>query len=207
MNEASYSKVWTIVGLFTFFCSFNMYLQIQNSSIVFGFPDFKGVEKGLIPIYSLMLFIPTFAVFLYVSNSYLKKFKQKKRWTANIPKAFDLEIDDDEEIGRLYQIFFFFIFYIFPLALQLHSLKVFFKTPVFEKGNNSELYKGFWSHLTELQPFQKSFGNNYKFGETLEQSVTFFPVYTSWLFLIAEITLFACVLTYILKVFNIKKIS
>jgi hypothetical protein len=126
MPKDSYAKIWTTIGVLTLYCTLNMYLEIQGSEITFGYPDFSQVGKQSISLYAMLIFIPSFLMFLLVSFSFLKEHKNKSHWTDGFPVAFNLKLHPSSSFGKKYQIFFFIIFFFVPVLLQFHNLKVFF---------------------------------------------------------------------------------
>ena len=206
MPKESYAKIWTTIGLLSLYTSINMYLYIQGSELAFGYPDFSEVGKQSISLYAMLIFIPSFLMFLWVTFNYLKEHNNFKKWTEGFPIAFNLKLDPASKSGRKYQTFFFILFFVVPVILQVHSLKKFFQTPVFLNSKEYVLVAdNFKSHLLNFEPFNKSFGNEYRFGDFNDKPVTFFPAYESWAFFLLELLIFYLFIRFILKVSKKRK--
>ncbi len=187
MNESSYNKIWTTIGLFTSYNAINMYLYIQGSEIAFPFPDFSKAARDTISIYSMITYIPSFFALMVVLKLYQSN-KENQIWKEKIPIAFNLNIDLKDKLGIYYQRFFFFIFLILPPILQIHSLKKFFTTHAYTRDGHNEIASDFISHLFNWQP--NPLANEYIFGETSGNPVTYFPFFEPWIFLFSQLGLF-----------------
>lgn len=204
MPKESYAKIWTTIGVLTLYCTLNMYLEIQGSEITFGYLDFSDMGKQSISLYAMLIFIPSFLMLLGVSFSFLKEHKNRSHWTHGFPVAFNLKLDSSSSSGKKYQIFFFILFFFVPVVLQYHNLKVFFRTPVYFKADpNIVIANDFKSHLLNFEPFKKSFGNEYGFGDSNDNPVTFFPAYESWIFLLLELLIIYWFVRYLITIFKV----
>ena len=205
MPKESYAKIWTTIGLLTLYCALNMYLYIQGSEIAFGYPNFSNVGNKSISLYAMLIFIPSFLMFLWVNFNFLEEHGPIRSWTEGFPVAFNLKLDPTSKAGKRYQYFFFLIFFVIPVILQIHSLKEFFNTPVYLKSNPQNVIAyDFKSHLLNFVPFSLSFGNKYGFGDFQDNPVTFFPGYESWTFLLLELLIVFLLIRFFIKVYNAK---
>ena len=203
MPKESYAKIWTTIGLLTLYTSLNTYLCTQGSELAFGYPDFSDMGTQSITLYAMLIFIPSFLTFLWITFNYLKEHGNFEKWTEGFPIAFNLKLDPKSFSGRKYQTTFFILFFIVPIILQVHSLKVFFRTPVFLNSKDYVVVANdFKSHLLNFEPFSKSFGNEYRFGDFNGNSVTFFPAYESWTFLLLELLILFLFIKFIVKIFS-----
>lgn len=109
----------------------------------------------------MLIFIPCFLIFLWVIKNYLREHRPKRMWTEGFPIAFNLKLDPSSKAGKKYKIFFFIIFFLVPVILQFHNLKVFFRTSVYLKSNpETVIADDIKSHLLNFHILAKFLGMN-----------------------------------------------
>lgn len=223
MTKKAFNEIWTSIAVVALFVTLNSVLQTQGSELFFSFPKVNDADRNSVTVYGMLISVPLLFLLIKLSFIYSKEYGIKL-WSTKFPIAFNRQIDQKHRLGKQYQRFSFFIFFVLPISLQYHLLKVFFNGCLFFNKTScnsidSDYYssynckcisKTFIEHLTNFQPFWCSWKNQYAYGSSPCQEkgeITFFPAYEAWFFLLVELGLLLYFLWFIYKVFIVHRIN
>ena len=137
MGTATFTKVWSFLGLATLILSINGLLLSQGAAFSFSFGA-KLDEQGpyTASLYSLGLTLPIFILFLLTTHTYLYKFPGSS-WATKFPFAFDIQYEKLSLDVKIYQAIFIFLFLIVSLYSVSHLYNKFLSGTAYQVKNEA----------------------------------------------------------------------
>ncbi len=147
MTLKQQNHLWSFLGLVCLYISIDFWLATQGGDVNLPSPISISVEDNAAAVYGLIMVIPTFFAFLYIT-AHIANINKKKR-LSRFPKPFNLEIDVKNNLDRKIMFFFFFIYLIVPMASIVHMENKMFKGTLFISPTKLKKIK------TDQIPFDK----------------------------------------------------
>ena len=186
------TALWSGLGLLIVYYCYNMFALTQNWPPLFwsSLERWREVDS-VVSLFAMFWSIPALAAFFMLTHFYQDLDKREDFYTR-LPVAFNLPLFSDTRLRRRYQTFFFLLFFVLPMALQVHFFVKMLEGRVYERKKTEVVIQGAKEHLFPPQPLPRSVvGDNYRLEqEETNGGVTFFPVVLPWFLLCLELALF-----------------
>ncbi len=188
------TRLWTVMGLLTFYVSYNIYAQTQQWPTLLwkelSFDTYSVAVPGVL-LGGFLLHTTILLTRLYPNPG------MRPGLLNRLPLAFGLPLYAQTRLRRHYQTFFLVFFLLVPLAAQVHFYTKMCRGTVFLRGDSADCVEqagqkewsaAGWDHFRKFVPPGEAFGDCYRLGS---HKVTFFPFWEPVLLLLFEIALFA----------------
>ena len=205
MTKKAFNEIWSGLAIVALYTTVNAVLKTQGSELYLSFPNLKDADKHASTIYGILVSAPMLFFLIRLSMVYQIHYGINV-WSTKFPVFLNRQVDQKTRLGKQYQLISLVIFFIVPVLLQIHLLRIFFRGCLFHnKGENPTtcIADSFWEHLTAFQSWSLSWGNEFAYGSmTRVGKVTFFPGYQAWFFLTLEVVLYLYFGLFLKKLFR-----
>lgn len=197
MSERALGQIWTTLGLVSLYLSLNALLRVQGSEFFLPGFTFENAERYSTAVYGLLATLIPYCLLLRVTQVYAKLYRGQS-WRSSIPVAFNLGVQPERRHGGTYQGVFFSLFLLAPQVFRTLLLrKILVRGGVYHRDSRRLVVSSVTQHLTCPFPIEVIWSNDYVFG-SIEDGITYFPFWQSWLLMIIEVG-FALYLLYIIQ--------
>ena len=185
MSRKDLARIWTVLGMIVFYLTIEAFMRTRGVDLNLSKLIYSGWKHYSAAIFGILFGAPLMFIMLFLSRYHRKKLGDNG-FLSSLPRAFNIQVNLAERIGRVYQVTFFTCFLVIPMVGQLYFLIHMIHGTVYYTGGIP--FVSGLDHFLKPVPLQQIFAHDmFRYGNNTGPS--FIPFYQPWFFLIIEIGL------------------